>query len=259
MPTTSNFGWTTPADTNLVKDGAAAIRTLGNNIDASLVDLKGGTTGQVLAKASNADLDYTWSNVDPLTILDAKGDLISATAADTPARLASSGVNGDVLTVDTSTSTGLKWATPASGGMTLISSTTLSGSAVTLSSIPGTYKNLAIVVRGMQSATPTWPVFTSTSTTFYGFLTYGNTVTNVNLTSGNIADSNAETIWSFQMLINDYTNSNYKGWSVEGGNNGTTKFVASGMMSKTSAINDLTLTSGAGTFSAGTILLYGVQ
>ena len=40
MPTTSNFGWTTPADTDLVKDGAAAIRTLGNGIDTSLVDLR---------------------------------------------------------------------------------------------------------------------------------------------------------------------------------------------------------------------------
>lgn len=47
------------------------------------------------------------------TIVDAKGDLITATAADTPARLASSGVNGDVLTVDTSTATGLKWAAAA--------------------------------------------------------------------------------------------------------------------------------------------------
>lgn len=118
MPTTSNFGWTTPADTDLVKDGAAAIRTLGNGIDTSFLDLKGGTTGQVLSKASNTDLDFTWTNVDPLTILDAKGDLISATAADTPARLASSGVNGDVLTVDTSTATGLKWAAPASGTLT---------------------------------------------------------------------------------------------------------------------------------------------
>lgn len=52
------------------------------------------------------------------TIVDAKGDLISATAADTPARLASSGVNGDVLTVDTSTATGLKWSAPASGSTT---------------------------------------------------------------------------------------------------------------------------------------------
>jgi hypothetical protein len=61
MATTTNFGWETPDDTDLVKDGAAAMRTLGNSIDTSFVDLKGGTTGQVLAKASATDLDYTWT------------------------------------------------------------------------------------------------------------------------------------------------------------------------------------------------------
>jgi hypothetical protein len=63
MPTTTNFGWTTPADTDLVKDGAAAIRTVAGNIDTSLVDLKGGTTGQYLAKNSGTDLDYVWNTL----------------------------------------------------------------------------------------------------------------------------------------------------------------------------------------------------
>jgi hypothetical protein len=61
MATTTNFGWETPDDTDLVKDGAAAIRTALGGVDTSFVDLKGGTTGQVLAKASNTDLDYSWS------------------------------------------------------------------------------------------------------------------------------------------------------------------------------------------------------
>jgi len=119
MANTTNFGWETPDDTDLVKDGAAAMRTLGNSIDASFVDLKGGTTGQVLSKASNTDLDFTWvaqddSNAIQNAIVDAKGDLISATAADTPARLAV-GTNGQYLSADSSTSTGLKWVTlPAS-------------------------------------------------------------------------------------------------------------------------------------------------
>jgi hypothetical protein len=52
------------------------------------------------------------------TIVDAKGDIIAATAADTPARLAV-GANDTVLTADSSTSTGLKWATPAGGGKVL--------------------------------------------------------------------------------------------------------------------------------------------
>lgn len=59
--TTPNFGWAVPTSTDLVKDGAVAIETLGDSIDASLVDLKGGTTGQVLAKATNTNMDFTWT------------------------------------------------------------------------------------------------------------------------------------------------------------------------------------------------------
>lgn len=60
MASTPNFNWSTPDNTGLVKNGALDIRTLGNAIDASLVDLKGGTTGQVLAKASATDMDFSW-------------------------------------------------------------------------------------------------------------------------------------------------------------------------------------------------------
>lgn len=59
--TTTNFGWTVPSDTDLVKDGAAAIRTALGGVDTSFVDLKGGTTGQILTKASGTDLDFTWA------------------------------------------------------------------------------------------------------------------------------------------------------------------------------------------------------
>jgi hypothetical protein len=58
--TTTNFGWDIPQSTDLVKDGATAIAALGQDIDTALIDLKGGTTGQVLSKASNTDLDYSW-------------------------------------------------------------------------------------------------------------------------------------------------------------------------------------------------------
>jgi hypothetical protein len=119
--TTTNFGWDIPQSTDLVKDGADAIAALGQDIDTAFVDLKGGTTGQVLAKASGTDLDFSWvaqddSNAIQNTIVDAKGDLIAATASDTPARLAV-GTNGYVLTADSAESTGLKWAAvPASSG-----------------------------------------------------------------------------------------------------------------------------------------------
>lgn len=68
MATTTNFGWETPDDTDLVKDGAAAIRTALGGVDTSFVDLKGGTTGQVLSKASNTDLDFTWIEQDDSTL-----------------------------------------------------------------------------------------------------------------------------------------------------------------------------------------------
>jgi len=68
MANTTNFGWETPDNTDLVKDGAAAIRTLGNSIDTSFLDLKGGTTGQVLSKASATDLDFSWIEQDDTTL-----------------------------------------------------------------------------------------------------------------------------------------------------------------------------------------------
>jgi hypothetical protein len=173
MANTTNFNWETPDDTDLVKDGAAAIRTLGNSIDTSFVDLKGGTTGQILSKASNTDLDYTWiandqgditevqagtgisvaSGTGPIPVVtntvatayDAKGDLVVGTGADTFSRLAV-GTNGYTLVADSSVSpTGLKWAAPAASGKVLqvvnaqiTSATTISTDSLTDTGITAT-------------------------------------------------------------------------------------------------------------------------
>lgn len=87
------------------------------------------------------------ANIDG--ILTTKGDIYAATAAATPDRLGV-GANDTVLTADSTTATGLKWAAPAaSGGWTSIASGSLSTGTLSLTSISGSYKNLRLVVRDM--------------------------------------------------------------------------------------------------------------
>ena len=81
MATTTYFGWSTPDNTALVKDGASAIRTLGSAIDSSMQYLEGGTTGQILSKTSATDMAFTWINND-------QGDITAVTTA------AGSGLSG---------------------------------------------------------------------------------------------------------------------------------------------------------------------
>jgi len=122
--TTTNFGWDIPQSTDLVKDGATAIAALGQDIDTAFVDLKGGTTGQVLAKASNTDLDYSWVTTDDANaiqnaIVNAKGDIIGASANDVPA-ITSVGANGSTLFADSTTSTGLRWQNTYEAGKNFV-------------------------------------------------------------------------------------------------------------------------------------------
>jgi hypothetical protein len=61
---TSNFGWQMPTPTDLVTDLPADFEVFGQAVDTSMADLKGGTTGQILSKATNADMDFTWITND---------------------------------------------------------------------------------------------------------------------------------------------------------------------------------------------------
>lgn len=101
MANTTNFNWPTPNDTDLVKDGASAIRSLGSAIDTSMLDLKGGTTGQVLSKASNTDMDFTWTEQDDTTLsFNAQtGTTYTLVAADLGKLVTLSNASGITLTI----------------------------------------------------------------------------------------------------------------------------------------------------------------
>jgi len=121
MATTTNYGWTTPDDTALVKDGAAAIRTLGSSVDTTTKALNPSTT--------LGDIEYRSST------------------ANTNTRLGI-GSTGNVLTVAGGVPT---WAAPAAGGgMTLLQSLSLSGASTTSSTFtPADYVNYYIVLSGV--------------------------------------------------------------------------------------------------------------
>jgi hypothetical protein len=208
------------------------------------------------------------------TIVDAKGDIIAATAADTVARLAV-GANDTVLTADSSTATGLKWATPAAGGMTLLSTTTLSGANTTISGISGDYTNLFVLVQNVNTSTDTnlrfFPNGSSSNHNMSQRLGPGTSYSDdgvngtfIDLTrSGNtIQSNNTNNFWAIN--IPDYAATNHRKvntytgtWSYSGG----TEMIngASTLLSVNDAITSLLFALPSGTLNGGTVKVYGVK
>jgi hypothetical protein len=223
MPTTTNFGWTTPADTDLVKDGAAAIRTALGGVDTSFVDLKGGTTGQLLSKASGTDLDYSWVTV------------------------------------------------ASGGGLTLLSTTTLTGSSVTVSSISQDYKNLFIYIKNVTSAavgavTLRFNGITTSSYTDHRIY-YAAAGVQADFTTGtslflNNSNSNTAASGKFAalMTIPRYTDTSLIDVDIRSsGRDATAGILVSynlGRFEAAAAISEITINH-ASTFSSGTMYIYG--
>lgn len=292
-----------PTAVDLVTDLPADFEVFGQAVATSMADLLGGTTGQVLSKTTNADMDFTWINNDQgditgvtagtgisgggtsgtvtvtnsmATTIDAKGDLVPGTGADTFARLAV-GANDTVLTADSAEATGMKWATPSSGGMTLLSTTSFSGSSTTVSSISGSYKNLQIVMRDFKVASDFGLLIEfnsdATASNYFQYVSraaapstlapYGDNATvGMDMTGSAMVANQNDT---FAVLtIYDYASAaTYKtAQSVAVSlNTSSSKAVCFNSTSyfSTTAISSLKFKTTVGTFTAGTILIYGVN
>jgi hypothetical protein len=269
---TTPFGWQMPEPTDLVTDLPADFEVFGQAVATDLQYLLGGTTGQVLAKASGTDLDFDWVTdasgmTNPMTTT---ADVIYSSSGSTPARLGI-GTANQVLAVN-SGATAPEWQTISSGGMTLISTTTLSGTTTTLSSIPQTYKNLQVVVTNPDSNNN--PVYLklqmngdSTSNGHRYNSTYGIATTS-NDTSIDVAFNFNTTTTEGVCVVDLYdyaSTTNFKiGHSLGFVNNVSTptNFDVRSfdwIYVSNNAITSLKFLANVGSFTAGTVLLYGVK
>lgn len=333
-----------PTSTDLVTDLPADFEVFGQAVDTSMADLKGGTTGQILSKATNADMDFVWTSANPgditgitatspltgggtsgdvtvgiqaasttqsgavqltnsvsstsittaavpanvktaydlaaaavpLSTVTTNGDLIYGTGVSTVTRRAI-GTTGQVLTVSGGVPT---WTTPSSGGMTAIASGTLTGSSISLTSIPSTYNSLMLTLNGfsMSSNAQIRVRLNNVTGTSYNYSTfYGGTSTGVagsiatadwlmNYADAAAAQSNQTLILQIPMYeaatSNNivatswcaYRNNASANWQIDQTN--------LNMISTSGTINRIDVQanySGAYTFDAGTYTLWGIK
>jgi hypothetical protein len=247
MATTTNYSWSTPDDTALVKDGAAAIRTLGSSADTTVKALNPGTTA--------GDIDYY-------------------TTSTTKARIAI-GTANQQLRVNAG-ATAPEWFTPptAASGLTFINRTAISAAATTTidSLFSDTYENYRIefFYIGSSSNINAKINFRYGSTTFTGAnYTYGFEGTNINGTPSNTFVGSNDTKFqleavsggsnnvcnfnvfrpasSGQLFMNGFLNSPYKGITYSGGL----------QIASSQAWGGIEITTSSGTIT-GAITVYGM-
>jgi hypothetical protein len=211
------------------------------------------------------------------SLVDAKGDIVAATAADTVDRLAV-GANDTVLTADSTAATGLKWATPSSGGYTLLSTTTLSTATTTVSSISQSYQDLMIMIYGLNvnsAGTLTFKFRDNTASDLSTLIngTYSDASTTIgtaqfsyfgNLTSrGSIQASQSDNNFSF--VLKNYTQTTARKQIIYVGQFQSTTYSNRSQSNSgvgtyaENAMSEFSITTSAGAFTAGTIKIWGLK
>jgi hypothetical protein len=267
-PAEGNFAFTKDTNSLWYYDGAAWVSSGATGdiegVTAGIGISGGGTSGTVTVTNSMA------------TAIDAKGDLIGGTGADTFARLAV-GANDTVLTADSTAATGLKWAAAAGGGsMTLLSTTTLSGASTTISSISGSYKNLYVEVQGISNASAANQIFcipnnstskmtyvnSSTDGTGSGFVGYRyQNDTNINMTYTIKSFANTDNLFVFT-FYNYASTAAPKPYEMIGGyqaSGGSVVNISEGYFNDNTSIQSLVFTTNGGNWAGGTVRVYGVN
>ena len=233
------------------------------------------TTSSVLAATPTAVKSaYDLANgAIPKTLTTTTGDIIYASSANTPDRRAI-GTAGQVLTVN-SGATAPEWATPSSGSMTqIVAPTSLgSGTSVTISGIPQTYKDLRIIIRDWSSAgsAPGIRISFVDGGQYYAgwYIDYVGGVNNSRSNSGRTYFEMGGAVYfsnTSNYLINlyDYTNTSWKfgdfflsagdgGSGADGCNWGVFR------RSTSTGITSITLATSASNFDAGTYEVWGIK
>ena len=289
MANTTNYNWETPDDTDLVKDGAAAIRTLGSSIDTTTKNLNPQTTTGALAyRSATANVNTAlpigtanqvlrvnsggtapeWATTADQTPLTTKGDLFGFDTADARIPI---GTNGHILTADSTQSLGLKWAAPAgSGGMTLLSTTTLSSSSTTITIDPTGYVKLQFDIFSVDcSADANWSFKPNNSTSVLMRIqdgaqnTYADGIAIPLNTDGTLKLTTTTNSWT--VIIDNVASSTshkpiwFYGGGVRNSSFGRTVSMGYGRLESNSTITSFVFACSAGSFNGGTIKTYGVK
>ena len=211
------------------------------------------------------------AGADGTAPLSTKGQLLTRNSSAVTAL--SVGTNNQVLTADSAEATGLKWTTPASGGMTLLSTTTLSGSTTTISSISQDYTNLIVTYHALtlssSGADVTVRANASTNVANYNYF-HSRSSTVFNTNSSTIGNNQAQ--WATDannghtLVIYDYSSSSifFKSFHFSGIHNSSntgsmTAVSGAGGFNYIDAITSIAFNVSSGTFTGGTVRIYGVK